>query len=278
MAYSTPKGNIAQQYQRSNWWNQPQAQQTDPYADFNNEMAQYVAQLRAGIGAPGSGGVGGSEGTGIFSTHVARPGDAAVQEYLDAKRSEQKRVMDEYVNRAATATVNRGGVNVAGGPNLGASGFMEGTRAIASGAGSAFDTAMNYNKYVEAQKQEQSRYLANMLNSAIGTRLQGIQGSAGFAGRRGDQMREDWQYDSGQAYDQWKNAGNMARQNQQAGMQLNQQQLAGDRSEMNQNRLQQLMTYRPTASPANWATSTNELLRANGTIPNKYYGGYGGRG
>ena len=77
MALSTPGGNIAQQYQRSNWWNQPQAQASNPYAGGQADIASLVAQLRQGIGTPGAAD-GSSSGTGVWGTHIARPGDAAV--------------------------------------------------------------------------------------------------------------------------------------------------------------------------------------------------------
>ncbi len=51
-----------------------------------------------------------------WETHIARPGDREVRDYMSNVLGGQRNQLDDYVRRTAGAGVKRGGMNVTGGP------------------------------------------------------------------------------------------------------------------------------------------------------------------
>ena len=111
-------------------------------------------------------------------TFVARPDDAEVKRYLDNDLGQQRTILDEYVKRAASAGIKRGGMNVAGSAPLDSSLRAGEISALAAGASQAFRDAMDYGKYVKSTRYKQfqdrlnyRRQMDNDLNSRLAAAL-----------------------------------------------------------------------------------------------------------
>lgn len=102
------------------------------------------------------------------SDYVARPNDTEVSDYMANILGGQRELMDEYVNRAATAGVRRGGTNAVGGPAANSSLHHAAMKSLASDYSNRFSEAMNYNRYVKGTQYGQERDRMKDLQNLFG--------------------------------------------------------------------------------------------------------------
>jgi hypothetical protein len=108
-------------------------------------------------------------------TFVARPDDPDVKKYLDNDLGQQRTLLDEYVRRAASAGVKRGGMNVAGSPALDSTLRGDSMRTLAAGTSQAFRNAMDYGKYQAATRYKQFQDRLNNLRQMAEDRRKDLQ-------------------------------------------------------------------------------------------------------
>ncbi len=137
--------------------------QSNPFLEPTRQIAELVARLsapqsrRASDQTPGSG-----SGLADWGTHVARPADPEVRDYMSNGLGGQRNTLDDYVRRAAGASIRRGGRNTAGSLPLDSALYQQAIESLAKGYGDRFRDAMTYNRYVKGT--ESSQFSDNMRN------------------------------------------------------------------------------------------------------------------
>ena len=133
----------------------------NPWLRPTRQISSLINQYQSSLGTSGG-------GAGGFQTHVARPDDPEVQQYMSHVMGGQRNQLDEYVKRAAGAGIQRSGMNVRGGPALGSSLHHSAMQNLAGGYSDRFRQAMDYNKYLKgqmySQQQNQQAQLRNLYN------------------------------------------------------------------------------------------------------------------
>lgn len=111
-----------------------------------------------------------SQGTSNWSrssSHVARPDDPEVRDYMSNVLAGQRNVLDQYVRRASSEGARRGGMNVAGGPAVRSAIHHDAMKSLAGDYSDRFQKAMDYNKYVKdteyGQYADSVRELQNLV-------------------------------------------------------------------------------------------------------------------
>ncbi|MBI5569307.1 MAG: hypothetical protein HY914_05115 [Desulfomonile tiedjei] len=163
---------------------------TSPFSSGSERIGRIVDQEYGNYRANRSKGFLGSAGT-----HVARPGDREVGDYMENALAGQRNTLDDYVRRAAGAGIRRGGMNVVGGPGLDSSLHQQAMKSLASGYSDRFSRAMDYNKYVKSTQFAQSAEALRNLQNLLDLQHRYVSGQADWQNRLGDQMHEDWRGD-----------------------------------------------------------------------------------
>jgi hypothetical protein len=166
----------------------PQA--SNPFLGPTRQIAGLVARLSSLQSRPASGrSAGASGGEYDWGTHVARPADPEVRDYMSNVLGGQRNTLDDYVRRAAGASIRRGGRNTAGSPPLDSALYQQAIESLAKGYGDRFRDAMNYNKYVKGT--ESSQFSENMRNlqNLLGMQQRYLSSSADWQQKMASQSR-----------------------------------------------------------------------------------------
>jgi hypothetical protein len=130
-----------------------------------------------------------------WDTHVARPSDPEVRDYMGNVLGGQRNQLDDYVRRTAGAGIKRGGMNVTGGPSLDSALHQNAMKTLASGYSDRFREAVDYNKYVKGTGYQMARDSARDLQNLLNIQQRYAQGEADWQSRVGEAMRADWHGD-----------------------------------------------------------------------------------
>lgn len=192
------------QMDRRNFWQTGAANTANPYSGFYGQIQGYANQMGSNpFATPWSqGGTAGAGGGTMGGTHIARPGDQEVQDYSNAMMSQQRNATNDYVRRAGTAGIQRGGMNVAGGPALASSLHNTAIGSLASGAANRFAQAMDYNKYAKGAEWSQYQQGLDRNMQLLNLQRQALADQAGWDDSRLRMMREDYGADQA-AGTQW---------------------------------------------------------------------------
>lgn len=137
--------------------------ESNPFLQPSRQMAELIARLSSLQQRSASNNSPGASGRqSDWGTHVARPTDPEVRDYMGNVMAGQRNTLDDYVRRAAGASIRRGGQGTAGGPPLDSALYQQAIESLAKGYGDRFRDAMNYNKYVKGT--ESSEFSDNMRN------------------------------------------------------------------------------------------------------------------
>ncbi len=128
----------------------------NPFLEPSRQVADLIARL-SGAQMQGP-----SSGSFSWQSHVARPADPEVRDYMSNVMGGQRNTLDDYVRRAAGASIRRGGTTTAGGQPLDSTLYQQAVESLAKGYGDRFSDAMNYNRYVKGT--ESSQFSDNMRN------------------------------------------------------------------------------------------------------------------
>ena len=134
----------------------------NPFLEASQQIAQLIARLSNQPQPTSAGSAGGSTGLSDWGTRVARPADPEVRDYMSNVLGGQRNSLDDYVRRAAGASIRRGGMNTAGSAPLDSALYKQALEGLTKGYGDRFSDAMNYNKYVKGT--ESSQFSDNMRN------------------------------------------------------------------------------------------------------------------
>lgn len=261
------------QMDRRNFWNTGAGQMANPYAGFSSQIQGYTAgmgnPLATPWGAAGTAGASGGAGGGTWGgMHVARPGDQEVQDYSNAMMSQQRQATNDYVRRAGTAGIQRGGMNVAGGPALNSALHNQAIGTLAAGAASRFGAAMDYNKYLKNTEWDQAQAETTNRMRLLELQRQALADQAGWDTATRNLQREDYGADLGAGLSWAQAAPERQWQAQQRNMQNQQAQYAWDQQNAQNANVRNLYVGNaagPThASPYDRTTQQNEYLRAIG--------------
>ncbi len=143
--------------------------QDNPFVEPTRRIAELIGRLSTVQQQSGSGKSSGASGRlSDRGTHVARPADPEIRDYMDNVLGGQRNTLDDYVRRAAGASIRRGGRNTAGSLPLDSALYQQAIEGLAKGYGDRFRDAMNYNRYVKgtesSQLSDNMRNLQNLLS------------------------------------------------------------------------------------------------------------------
>ena len=163
---------------------------TSPYTGAAQKIGRMADKVYGNYRAGRSGRSLGSAGS-----HVARPGDPEVRDYMENALGGERNALDDYVRRSAGVGIKRGGMNVVGGPGLDSSLHQQAMKSLASGYSDRFSRAMDYNKYVKSTQYAQSAEALKNLQGLLDLQHRYVSGQADWQSRLGDRMHEDWRGD-----------------------------------------------------------------------------------
>ncbi len=126
---------------------------------------------------------------------MARPTDSAVKQYLAQTLGGERKVVDEYVRRAASAGIKRGGANVVGGAPLESSLHHQALSTLARDYTDRFGEAMNYGKYVKGAQSDQLGNSIKHLENLLGLQQSYLSNQANWQNQVGSATRDDWRGD-----------------------------------------------------------------------------------
>jgi hypothetical protein len=126
---------------------------------------------------------------------VAQPSDSAVTQYLSRVLQGERNVVDEYVRRAASAGITRGGANVVGGAPLESSLHHQAMSTLARDYSNRFGEAMNYGKYVKNAQYDQLGDSIKNLENLLGLQQSYLSSKANWQNRVASSMHGDWRDD-----------------------------------------------------------------------------------
>lgn len=156
---------------------------TNPYSRRARDLDSWINRSRSSASSRDS------------ETHIARPGDVEVVDYMANVLGGQRKTLDDYVRKTAGAGIKRGGMNVAGGPARDSMLHQNAMKTLASGYSDRFRDAMNYNKYVKATRYGAMRDSSQDLQNLLGVQQRYVQGEADWQSRVGEAKRADWRGD-----------------------------------------------------------------------------------
>jgi hypothetical protein len=201
-APQTPNFNTYTSYARQrgltppnkNFWNTFAGQNKNPFSGFQNKLEGMMGSM----GNPYENNPWKqSDGSYSFGTHVARPGDPEVQDYMQHTLSGQRNALQDYVKQAAGAGIKRGGMNVAGGPGLDASLHSQAMNSLAGGYANRFREAMDYNKYAKGQASQDYMNYLGAYNNLLGQYRGAMGDAAGWdrwlAGQQANEYDDNYQ-------------------------------------------------------------------------------------
>ncbi|MFC1834688.1 hypothetical protein ACFL2Q_08135 [Thermodesulfobacteriota bacterium] len=172
----------------NNKFNYGQAFGSNPWTKATSQISSMVNRLSRSLGRGGGFGAGGGSARGM----IARPGDAAVKDYMSHVMGGQRNQLDEYVRRAAGAGISRSGLNVRGGPAMSSSLHHSAMKNLAAGYAGRFSEAMNYNKYLKATQQSLYQSQMSQLQSLLGTQHSYISSQADWRRNLANLKHSDW--------------------------------------------------------------------------------------
>ncbi len=124
--------------------------------------------------------------------YVARPDDKEVSDYMSNILGGQRKLMDEYVGRAANAGVRRGGTNAVGGPAVDSALHHDAMKSLASDYANRFSEGMNYDRYVKGTRYGQERDRVNDMQNLYGIQRGYLTARQNRQDRIAELMRQDW--------------------------------------------------------------------------------------
>jgi hypothetical protein len=175
------------------------ASKSNPFLEPTRQITELIGRLSAQGQRPASGQSAGASGSfSDWGTHVARPGDPEVRDYMSNVLGGQRNTLDDYVRRAAGASIRRGGINAAGSPPLDSALYKQAIENLAKGYGDRFRDAMDYNKYVKGA--ESSQFSENMRNlqNLLGLQQRYLSSAADWQQRMGSSQQPPTSVDDSQ--------------------------------------------------------------------------------
>jgi hypothetical protein len=158
----------------------------DPFAPTVRKVNQDVETMRSRVAGMSAG---------PTDKFLPRFDDPEIKDYMANALSGQRSSLDDYVRRAAGASIRRGGVNVLGGPDLESSLHHNAMKTLAAGYGQRFGDAVNYSKYKKnaqyGQYSDSIRNLQHLLELQKGY----VSSQAGWRERLGQRRQQDWRLD-----------------------------------------------------------------------------------
>jgi hypothetical protein len=124
--------------------------------------------------------------------YVARPDDPEVRDYMSNIIGGQRKLMDEYVKRAANSGTRRGGMNAAGGPALDSALHHDAMKNLASDYANRFSEGMNYGRYAKGAQYGQERDRMNNLQNLFGIQRGYLTARQNRQDRIAELQRQDW--------------------------------------------------------------------------------------
>jgi len=164
---------------------------TSPFQDASQKLSALLDQMYKPLSKNGSGG----DYFDSWGESVARPDDPEVGRYMENVLGGQRKTLDDYVRRAATAGIRRGGMNVMGGPAYASSLHHDAMDNLARGYSDRFREAMDYNKYVKGSQYKQLQDHMTNLQDLLQIQHGFLSGQADWQSRVGDLMHSDWKSD-----------------------------------------------------------------------------------
>jgi hypothetical protein len=175
------------------------ASKSNPFVEPTRQITELVARLSALGQRPTSGqSIGASASSSDWGTHVAHPGDPEVRDYMSNVLGGQRNTLDDYVRRAAGASIRRGGINTAGSSPVDSTLYKQAIENLAKGYGDRFRDAMNYNKYVKGA--EASQFSENMKNlqNLLGLQQRYLSSAADWQQKTGSSQQRPTSVDDSQ--------------------------------------------------------------------------------
>jgi hypothetical protein len=124
--------------------------------------------------------------------YVARPDDPEVRDYMSNILGGQRKLMDEYVKRAANSGMRRGGMNAAGGPAFDSALHHGAMKNLASDYSNRFSEGMNYGRYAKGTKYGQERDRQQELQNLFGIQRGYLTARQNRQDRIAELQRQDW--------------------------------------------------------------------------------------
>jgi hypothetical protein len=169
----------------------------NPFADYTGQLKDLVGSLIDPIKSLfGAGGDGSSSFFG-GGTHVARPDDPEVAQYMSHIMGGQRNTLDDLMKRAAATGINRRGQNVRGGPGYESGMYQDAMRTLAGGYQNRFESAMDYNKYLQGTLADLESQRFSDAMRLLDMQRAGLRDYGDWQSQMGDRMRGDYQSDIG---------------------------------------------------------------------------------
>ncbi len=124
--------------------------------------------------------------------YVARPDDPEVRDYMSNILGGQRKLMDEYVKRAANSGMRRGGMNAVGGPALDSALHHDAMKSLASDYSNRFSEGMNYGRYAKGTRYGQERDRQQELQNLFGIQRGYLTARQNRQDRIAELQRQDW--------------------------------------------------------------------------------------
>lgn len=124
--------------------------------------------------------------------YVARPDDPEVRDYMSNILGGQRKLMDEYVKRAANSGMRRGGMNAVGGPAFDSALHHDAMKNLASDYSNRFSEGMNYGRYAKGTKYGQERDRQQELQNLFGIQRGYLTARQNRQDRIAELKRQDW--------------------------------------------------------------------------------------
>lgn len=210
-----PKQNTVSSLWDTNWAKQYASK--NPYEEYYNTAGNFAKNQMNAVQAnnPMTSGAGGGAASWNYGyPDLSNPETMAnIGRYGEGVMSQQRNALDEYVKRAGTAGVQRGGFNVQGGPAYASALHQDAINNLAGGAANRFKEGLEYTKGLYGsmynnynQQQDQAAKLMSLWLQGLG---QGASWDTNLFGmRRGDyttdqQAQAQWQQGEAQRYAQY---------------------------------------------------------------------------
>jgi hypothetical protein len=161
---------------------------SNPWIQPTQQISGLLSELAKSLQGSWTGSTAGSSGT-----FTASPTDPEVQSYMEHLLGGQRNTLADYVRQAAAAGIQRGGMNVRGGPALDSSLHHMAMQNLASGYTDRFQEAMNYNKYLKDVLYSQYSDRMRSLQDLLGTQHRYLTSQADWRTRLGELQHGDWQ-------------------------------------------------------------------------------------
>jgi hypothetical protein len=171
---------------------------SNPYAGYTNQLKDLVGALIDPLKSYFGAGAGGDSSS-LFGggTHVARPDDPEVAQYMSHIMGGQRNTLDDMMKRAAATGINRRGQNVRGGPGYESGLYQDAMKTLARGYQDRFESAMDYNKYYQGTLADLENQRFSDAMRLLDMQRAGLRDYGDWQSQMGDRMRGDYQADIG---------------------------------------------------------------------------------